>query len=84
MPKDMDMLSCLFNDDITEPKVAEPDEPKEKKGKAELTKAQISIYNARINLFIKEERSLRSATVVFYNMTWGQCSTMMQNQLKSL
>ena len=80
----MDRLPCLFNDDITEPEEVEPDEPKEVKGKAELTKAQISIHNARINLFIKEERNLRSATVVIYNVTWGQCSTMMQNQLKSL
>ena len=77
MQKEMDMLSCLFDANISEPEVLEPDEPKVKKGKEDLTKAQVSIYNARINLFIKEERSMESATVALYNVIWGQCSPMM-------
>ena len=78
----MNMLSCLFDDNIIAPEVLEPDEPEVKSGKDELTKAQVSIYNVRINLFIKEERSLRSATMALYNVTWGQCSPMMQNRLE--
>ena len=71
------MLLCLFDDNITEPELLEPDELKVKKGKEELTKGQVSIYNTRINLFIKEEWSQRSATVALYNVTLGQCSPMM-------
>ena len=78
------MLSYLFDDDITAPEVMESDEPEVKSGKSELTKAQISIYSVRINLFIKKERSLRSAMVVLYNVTWGRYSPMMQNRLESL
>ena len=50
--KEMDMLLCLFDDNITEPELLEPDELKVKKGKEELTKGQVSIYNTRINLLI--------------------------------
>ena len=69
MPKKMDILSCIFNDDITEPEVKEPEEPVVKTGKGEITKGQLSIYNARINLYIKEERSFKSAIIVLYNVT---------------
>lgn len=84
MQKEMDMLSCLFNNKITSPEVMEPDEPIVKVGKSKLTKAQTSIYNARVNLFIKEERSLKSVIIALYNVTWGQCSPMMQNHLELL
>ena len=83
MQKEMDMISCLFDDNIIAPEVLEPDEPEVKSGKDELTKAQVSIFNERINFFIKEERILRSATMALYNVTWRQCSPMMQNRLES-
>ena len=84
MQKEMDMLSCLFNDNISPLEVEEPIEPEIKKGDTTITKAQNSIYNARINMYIKEERSLRSAVVSLYNIMWGHCSPMMQNRLESL
>lgn len=55
-------LSYLFDNNITSPEGNEPDESKVKDGKSELTKAQTSIYNARIYLFIKEERSLKNSS----------------------
>lgn len=82
MQKEIEILLCLFDDNITAPEVKEPDEPVIKVGKSNLTKTQTSIDNARIVLFIKEERSLNSAIIALYNVmrvnavlcfktTWG-------------
>ena len=35
-------------------------------------------------MYIKEERSLWSAVLALYNITWGQCSSMIQNRLELL
>lgn len=77
-------LSMLFEDDITTLEMKEPEEPTLKETATELAKRQNSIYNTRINLFIKEERSLKIAAMVIYNITWGRCSSIKQNCLESL
>ena len=62
----------------------EPKDPIIKEKVTELTKAHNSIYNARINLFIKEEINLKSAMTALYNMKWGQFSPMTKDRLESL
>ena len=82
-PKDVKKMDCLFGSKITKPMVKLPDEPKKENGKSELTRAQEKIFKARINLFIKEEKSLNDSLTALYNVAWGQCSVMMQDRLES-
>ena len=83
-PKDVKKMESLFGTDITTPVIEEPKEPEVKKGNTVLTKAQEKIYDAKIALYIKEEKSMNDALTALFNITWGQCSLMMQNRLESL
>lgn len=67
--KDMDILLCLFEDEITITEVNEPDEYTPKSGKSELAKTKNRICNDRINLYSKAERSLKGGVVVLSNVT---------------
>ena len=78
----MEGLSTLFGDDIVEPTLLEPEEPQPKAGTTILTKVQERIYEAQINMYVKEVSSLRSATRALYYIAWGQCSALMQNRLE--
>lgn len=83
-PKDVKKMEILFGTNITTPVIEEPKEPEVKKGNTVLTKAQEKIYDAKIALYIKEEKSMDDALTSLFNITWGQRSLMMQNRLESL
>jgi len=82
--KDVRKMECLFGDEIKNPQIGEPDEPKPKEGKKELTETQERIYDAKIMAFVKEEKSMEESLTALYNISWGQYIAMMQNRLESL
>lgn len=82
--KDVRKMESLFGDDIRTPVIQEPEEPKIRKGNTAITKSQEKIYDAKIAAFVKEEKSMEDSLTALYNITWGQCSAMMQNRLESL
>ena len=42
------------------------------------------MYDAELNQYVKDVKSLKVTIVTLYNITWDQCSALMQNRLESL
>jgi len=82
--KDVRKIKSLFGDDIKTPEIKEPNESNPKAGNKELTKTQKKIHYAKIPAFVKEEKSMEDSLTAMYNITWGQCSAIMQNRLESV
>jgi hypothetical protein len=85
--KDITALNPLFSK-LTEPRVPEPEEPKEVIIKTEggkeicgITKFSETVYNERVKMYIKETKSLQSTVQSLYNIVWGQCSKLMKNKV---
>ena len=50
-------MEVIFGDGIRKPEMKEPNEPRIKARREEITKAQEKIYEAKIVAYVKEEKS---------------------------
>lgn len=91
--KDMKALNCLFTD-LTKPTISAPKQPKKGEeiigadgkptGKFKMSYFEQKLYDVRITMYVKEEKSLEDTLQSLYNIAWGQCSELMQNRLEAI
>ena len=83
---DIEALTSLFTD-LAEPKVEQPEDPKEVKimvggiETVKISKFEEMKYTEKVKQWIRDDKSLKGSVRSLYNIVWGQCSRLMQNKL---